>query len=70
VSYLNQAQEEFIAKLRAGFPDWEFWVVHRATDGPVWCARLRSDRKAVLNGYSPDELAEYISDRSLAGGGG
>jgi hypothetical protein len=52
------------AALRERWPDWEVWYVPRAIGGLIWCARLRSDHKTVINAQSPDELDEYLAART------
>ena len=51
------------AALRERWPDWEIWYVPRAIGGLLWCARLHSDHKALINAQSPDELEEYLAAR-------
>ncbi len=55
-------ERETLAKLGADYPLWQVWTVHRVVGGTVWCAKLWSDDKVVINAESPDELREYIDD--------
>ena len=51
------------AGLRERWPDWEIWYVPRAIGGLLWCARLHSDHKTMINAESPDELEEHMAAR-------
>ena len=51
------------AALREHWPHWEIWYVPRAIGGLLWCARLHSDHKTLINAESPDELEEQLATR-------
>jgi hypothetical protein len=51
-----------LERLSREHPVWEFWVVFRAMQGPVWCARPLGLTKPVLNADSPAELVKKLSD--------
>jgi hypothetical protein len=56
--------DEAVAALRERWPDWQIWYVPRAIGGLLWCARLHSDHKTVINAESPDELEEELVNRT------
>jgi hypothetical protein len=58
------AEQEMIAKLEAEFPGWQVWVVHRAVQGPVWCARRWSEETAAGNVDSADQLRAYLNEQA------
>jgi hypothetical protein len=59
----NHASEA-LAKLEAGWPEWQIWWVPRATDGHLtWCARRHDDHRHVISATSPDELAWEIEQQ-------
>jgi hypothetical protein len=39
--------------------------VPRAIGGLLWCARLHSDHKTLVNAQSPDELEEHYQQSEL-----
>src|SRR6516225_12133519 len=55
--------DQAVAALRERWPDWQIWYVPRAIGGLLWCARLHSDHKTLINAQSPDELEELIAAR-------
>ena len=55
--------DQTVAALRECWPDWQIWYVPRAIGGLLWCARLHSDHKTVINADTPDELEEQLADR-------
>jgi hypothetical protein len=56
--------DQAVAALRERWPDWQIWYVPRAIGGLLWCARLHSDHKMVINAESPDELEEQLVGRT------
>ncbi|HUK70798.1 MAG TPA: hypothetical protein VLW50_18900 [Streptosporangiaceae bacterium] len=56
--------DQAVAALRERWPDWQIWYVPRAIGGLLWCARLHSDHKTVINAESPEELEEQLVDRT------
>jgi hypothetical protein len=56
-------QRKIIAELEAQFPDWQIWVVNRAVDHALWCARPWSNGKAVVNLDSAQQLREYLEQQ-------
>ena len=56
--------DQTVAALRECWPDWQIWYVPRAIGGLLWCARLHSDHKMVINAESPDELEEQLVGRT------
>lgn len=55
--------DQAVTALRERWPDWQIWYVPRAIGGLLWCARLHSDHKTVINAESPEELEEQLADR-------
>src|SRR5262245_33281062 len=55
--------DQAVAALRERWPEWQIWYVPRAIGGLLWCARLHSDHKMVINAESPDELEEQLVGR-------
>jgi hypothetical protein len=53
-----------VAALRERWPAWQIWYVPRAIGGLLWCARLHSDHKTVINAESPEELEEQLAGRT------
>ncbi len=53
---------EALEALRAGWPEWEIWIVPFSVGGERWCARRHDNHKHLLHGYTPAELAEYLAD--------
>jgi hypothetical protein len=51
-----------LERLRREHPMFEFWVVHRAVQGPVWCVRPLGLEKPVFNADSPAELEKKLTD--------
>jgi hypothetical protein len=45
-------------RLKAAYPGWRLWYVPRVGGPVAWCGHPLP----VLNGYSPEELAEYIEE--------
>jgi hypothetical protein len=56
--------DQAVAALRERWPDWQIWYVPRAIGGLLWCARLHSDHKTVINAESPEGLEEHLADRA------
>jgi hypothetical protein len=56
--------DQAVAALRERWPDWQIWYVPRAIGGLLWCARLHSDHKTVINAESPEELEEQLVGRA------
>src|SRR5690242_2617042 len=56
--------DQAVAALRERWPDWQIWYVPRAIGGLLWCARLHSDHKTVINAESPEELEEQLVGRT------
>jgi hypothetical protein len=56
--------DQAVAALRERWPDWQIWYVPRAIGGLLWCARLHSDHKTVINAESPEELEEQLAGRT------
>ena len=56
--------DQAVAALRERWPEWQIWYVPRAISGLLWCARLHSDHKTVINAESPEELEEQLADRT------
>lgn len=52
--------DEIAAGLRADWPGWQVWVIHKAVGGQIWCARRWDDERNVLNADSADELTELL----------
>jgi len=59
-------EHEIIASLERDYPGWQVWVVHRAVQGPVWCARRHSEGTAAVNVDSADQLRAYLDARKDA----
>ena len=55
--------DQAVAALRERWPEWQIWYVPRAIGGLLWCARLHSDHKTVINAESPEELEEQLAGR-------
>ena len=55
---------ETLTAFRGRWPDWEIWYVPRAIGGFIWCARLHSNHKVILNAGSPAELARQLVART------
>lgn len=53
---------ETIIRLEREYPDWQVWVVPRAAGGNLWCARLWTDHRHVLNEDSAVELEQRLAD--------
>ena len=56
--------DQAVAALRERWPEWQIWYVPRAIGGLLWCARLHSDHKTVINAESPEELEEQLVVRT------
>jgi hypothetical protein len=56
--------DQAVAALRERWPDWQIWYVPRAIGGLLWCARLHSDHKTVINAESPEWLEEQLAGRA------
>jgi hypothetical protein len=52
--------DETVARLKAGWPQWQIWTVLRAVGGTIWCARRWDGTGPVLNADSADELTESL----------
>jgi hypothetical protein len=49
-------QQREVARLEAAYPAFQVWVVNRATQPPVWCARPWDVPDQVINAGSAAEL--------------
>ena len=56
--------DQAVAALRERWPGWQIWYVPRAIGGLLWCARLHSDHKTVINAESPEWLEEQLAGRA------
>jgi len=52
--------DDALARLKADWPQWQIWVVHRVLGGPLWCAQRWDGTGPVLNTSSPGQLAEAL----------
>jgi len=61
---MRNCTDEIVARLEAGWPDWQIWTVPKAIGGTIWCAWRLDGTGNVLHASSADELAEYLEEAS------
>jgi hypothetical protein len=66
---MNEA-EQTVAWLEANRPAYQVWIVRRATQPAVWCARRWDETGDVLRADSADELAGLIDQAGERPAGG
>jgi hypothetical protein len=66
IAVISHPTEHLRECLESVFPGWQVWVVHRAVDGPVWCAR-RDGTGPVLNASTPEALGKAMARVEPAG---
>jgi hypothetical protein len=49
--------DQLAEALDALFPLWEIWRIYRAVGGILWCARLKTEIKQVINEGTAERLA-------------
>ncbi len=49
-----------VAELERDRPRWQVWMARRTVGGTLWGGRRWDGGGTVLNGWSADELAEYL----------